>query len=325
MVNVGSFLVNHWRASAVRRLLFPARPDATIWDDTFGVFGTKGFKKYWETLPQVQRYQNRILSGRDDLQHFHYTLEYIRENTRAQGLRALWLGCIQGDPAGPETAMAKTGMFGRIEIMDVARGLLERNEQAARQWGLTDITYLVQDLNEVVLAPASYDIIYSEGTLHHIDKLERLLGQVAAALRPGGLFIVKDYGGPNRLQFTAQQAAIIDNILSVLPLRYRTTAERARKQRHSNYGIDDVIRVDPSESIRPEEIRAGIFEKFQVRKYVDLGGTILHPLLNDIAGNFEGNREADLVLRMLILLEQDLFATGEIPSDYFYCVVERKP
>lgn len=325
MMRVVSFLANHWRASGVRRFLSRRRPGLNIWNDAFEVFGTKGFKKYWETLPEVKKYQHRLVSGREELQHFDASVEYIRENTRAQGLRALWFGCLQGDPEGPEVAMMTSGMFEHIDVMDVARGLLERNEQAARQWGMTNITYLVQDLNEVVLAPDSYDIIYSEGTLHHIDKLERLLDQAAAALRPGGLFIVKDYGGPNRLQFTAKQAAIIDDILAVLPVRYRTTAERAKKKRHSNFKIEDVIRVDPSESIHPEQLRAAILERFQVRKFVDLGGTILHPLLHDIAGNFEGSREADLVLRMLILLEQDLIATGAIPSDYFYCIVERKP
>lgn len=325
MYDIVSFLRNHWRASGFGRHFRRRQPKGkNIWDDTLGVFGTLGFKKYWETLPEVQRYQNSLLGGREDQPHFHYALEYIRKNTRARGLTALWLGCVQGDPYGPENGMMETGMFEHIAVMDIARNLLEKNEQAARQWGFQGIEYVAQDLNEVSLPRDAFDVIYTEGTLHHIDKLERLLEQVAAALRPDGLFIVKDYAGPDRLQFTPEQARIIDAILAILPEKYRTTEQRAVKDKHFNYAVKDVVRVDPSESIHPQLIQPAIRRIFEVKKFVKLGGTILHPLLNDIAGNFEGSPEADLILKMLILMEKTLVAEGAIPSDYFYCIAGKR-
>jgi hypothetical protein len=116
----------------------------------------------------------------------------------------------------------------------------------------------------------------------------------------------------------------MDGILAVLPARYRTTEFGAVKARHVNFRVEDVVRADPSEAIHPEELRPLVRRLFRIDQYVDLGGTLLHPMLHDIAGNFEGSPEADLVVKLLILLEKTLVSRQAIPSDYFFCIAGKK-
>ena len=59
------------------------------------------------------------------------------------------------------------------------------------------------DISRLPLAPASVDVIFSEGVLHHTDSTEAALKSLAALLRPGGRFMFYVYRkkGPIR-EFT---------------------------------------------------------------------------------------------------------------------------
>ena len=54
------------------------------------------------------------------------------------------------------------------------------------------------------------------------------------------------------------------------------------------------------------------------------GGTILQPLLSNIASNFEKEQEGELVLKLLILLEKTFIEKGVLPSDYVFCMARKK-
>ncbi len=82
---------------------------------------------------------------------------------------------------------------------------------------------------------------------------------------------------------------------------------------------------DPTEAVRSEEIRPLLEKALRVIEYRPYGGTLLMPLLDDIAGNFdESDPEAQALLEMLFEIEDALLAAGEIESDFALIVAGKR-
>ena len=89
--------------------------------------------------------------------------------------------------------------------MDVSAAAVQVSQQKATEAGFSNLRFEVGDLNKLVLAPQSYDLILAQMCIHHIENLEHLFAQVARALTPNGLFAINDYVGPSRWQFIRPQ------------------------------------------------------------------------------------------------------------------------
>ncbi len=82
---------------------------------------------------------------------------------------------------------------------------------------------------------------------------------------------------------------------------------------------------DPSEAVRSGDMLPLIRERFEVLDERPYGGTLLHPVLNDIAGNFIADDPQSMeLLQMLFTIEDALLASGEIVSDFAYLVAKPK-
>ncbi|MCS6318173.1 MAG: class I SAM-dependent methyltransferase [Nitrospira sp.] len=77
----------------------------------------------------------------------------------------------------------------------------------------------VRDVNALTI-DGTFDLILSTGALHHTTNLEALLATVERALEPNGYFIVVEFIGPNRFQWTDRQIEIANQVLSVLDPYY---------------------------------------------------------------------------------------------------------
>ncbi|MGH7787779.1 MAG: methyltransferase domain-containing protein, partial [Candidatus Binatia bacterium] len=98
-----------------------------------------------------------------------------------------------------------------------------RRRLGGRPWSARArrVRFIRADLNFPRFRAAHYDVIWSSNTLHHVVNLERLFGCVADALRPGGLFVVHDYIGEARLQFSPHRLARINRLLAEVPAHLR--------------------------------------------------------------------------------------------------------
>ena len=82
---------------------------------------------------------------------------------------------------------------------------------------------------------------------------------------------------------------------------------------------------DPTEAVRSAEILSVLERALQVVECKRYGGTILMPLLDDIAGNFEsGDPAAEQLVQMLFCIEDAVLAGGELDSDFAYTVATRR-
>ncbi len=123
----------------------------------------------------------------------------IQEATEKKG-HALDLGCGSG---WLSLELARHGMdvdgydIGPKQI-EIARKFSRESQESADpllhgEFGSTD--YQVVDLNQTVLERGKYRVVVSMGTLHHIERLERLLEEIHRSLKPDGKFLFYEYIG----------------------------------------------------------------------------------------------------------------------------------
>jgi len=294
----------------------------SIWDSSSEQYIKHDFKIYWETLSRVSEYQFRCMTGDEKKDYLTYTIEYVRDNIGMKNLRGLSIGC--GEMAAPEMVFMQTGYFRRFDVMDIAEGLLRKQDQLAQNRGLKGIIYSKQDLNNFRLEDDIYDLIWAVGTIHHIQELENLFDQVNNSLKERGIFVMREYVGPNRIQLSDRQLGIVNEILSSLPDKYKRMPYGSIKDIEKRVKKEKLIAVDPSEAIRSQEILPIMRKNLEIIHFANTGGTILQPLLNQIASNFERDADGDAILRTVILLERTMIESGILPSDYVFCMAKKK-
>jgi len=82
--------------------------------------------------------------------------------------------------------------------------------------------------------------------------------------------------------------------------------------------------ADPTEAIRSQDILPEMEKRFDIVEKIDFGGTLLHLVLDDIAGNFSDSPEDIAYLQMLFDEEQRLLKNGEISSDFTLIVARNR-
>ena len=237
--------------------------------------------------------------------------------------RALNIGCGDGCL---ERHGATIHLFKACDALDISPGAIAVAKCLAEKSCLgRGINYQVADSNTVRLKQDWYDVIFSAMALHHIANLEGLFEQIDASLIENGLLILNEYVGPNRFQWTDAQLEIANDLLLLLPERYRvdptthTVKEAIRRQ-----PLEHMIAIDPSEAVRSRDILPLVEERFTIVKRIDYGGTILNLLLDNIILNFDEDRAGDMaMLRALFSLEKLLIRKGILESD-FSLIVARK-
>ena len=135
---------------------------------------------------------------------------------------------------------------------------------------------------------------------------------------------MREYVGPNQLQFTDDQLARANEVLSRLPAKYRRKWHGLPKKGEKRIDKEKLISEDPSEAIRSEDIMSVMEKELSVILFAKTGGTILQPVLNGIAANFEIVPGSDTVLKEMIESEKKLIRDGTITSDYMFCIAQRR-
>lgn len=105
------------------------------------------------------------------------------------GLHVLDIGSGYGG-----SARTLAGLFGcRVDCLNLSELQNETNRRRNREVGLEDRIRVIHGSFETIPGPPDhYDVVWSQDAILHSGARERVLGQVARALRPGGQFIFTD-------------------------------------------------------------------------------------------------------------------------------------
>ncbi len=236
---------------------------------------------------------------------------------------ALSLGCGSG---GLERHGLQLAIAQHFDAYDVSTGAIEVAVEEARKSGQdAQIDYAVADLNRITLPANHYGAVFASQSVHHIENLEHYMEQVHESLQDGGLFIINEFVGPKQFQWTDDQLRHAQRLLETIPLEYRACIrEEGVKDRIERPTIEAMNAYDPTEAIRSEEIIPQLENRFDIIDRRDFGGTLLHLVLDNIAGNLSETEAGREILRRLIKEEQQLIANGEIGSDFTLLVARKR-
>jgi SAM-dependent methyltransferase len=217
----------------------------------------------------------------------------------------------------------------RCEGFDIAPQAVEVARELANSCGLSNrVRYWVADANTALLERGHYDAVLSDMSLHHVSRLEHFFEQIASALRPEGLLIFREFVGPTRFQWTDRQLERANQLLRSLPRRYRRNLDpvawkrwlRPFRRRVRRWSPEKVAAMDPSESVRSGELMSACSRFLEWVEIKPFGGTVLHLVLDKIAGNFRDTpRDVEVLLR-LCRQEKAWIDSGELQCDHVVAV-----
>lgn len=277
---------------------------------------------HWMDSPFISRYLDHMATGDPNMGWLEYACrKYVMRDGKGVA-RGLSLGCGAGNLERPVRSM------GACEIMDaydLAPGAIETAKRLAAEEGLTGINYEVRDLENTEFPENHYDVVFICSAVHHFSQLENVFARINRCLKPGGVFITHEYVGPTQFQWTSKQIQIINELLAVMPERYRnlSTAPGEFKTSVGVPTIEEMNRVDPSEAIRSAEIIPLMEQMFHIVEKRELGGALLHLLLHNIIQNLDdGSETGEAYLRLLIYMETLLTREKVIETNWAFLVAQ---
>jgi SAM-dependent methyltransferase len=271
--------------------------------------------RHWLQHPLVQARINSKITGGTGGDRYQYFLgRYLQDRMPVD--RALTLGCGNGEL---ERGLSQYKFATIHEGVDLSDDAIRNAKDAAARLGLGHISYRTAELNTLRLHPRAYDVIFGISSVHHVERLEHLFEQVSAALKPGGYFFLDEYIGPSKFQWTDDQLNLMNEQLGMLPeqLKRSITQPGAYKRQVIRKTLQHMNEADPSEAVRSAEIVPLLSRYFRMVEFKGYGGSLLHELLYDIAGNF-GRHNADSLdsLQRLFESEDQQIACGRLQHDF---------
>jgi len=235
-------------------------PDPTAFWDREATAPSTPPEANWMAHPLVRHYIDESISGNPGL----WPMEWFQRHLAGRTFRrALSIGCGTGPL---ERDLLRRGIVARIDAFDGSPKSIEIARAEAVAAGLDDrVEYSVDDFNTVELPRAKYDLVCFQQSLHHVEKLERLLLQVRRCLAPDGLVYFDEYVGPSRTHWNALTTRWYRVLYHLLPRGIRYFDEFQEPVQHE----------DPSEAIRSGDILSRIFIGFDVDEFRGYGGNLL--------------------------------------------------
>jgi ubiquinone/menaquinone biosynthesis C-methylase UbiE len=162
---------------------------------------------------QVQKQWNNNPVGSDTTRAAQpHTLEWFKEVEQYRyGSYAPWMPDVMefarhaGEQVleiggGMGTDLAQFAAHGAIVTdVDLSAGHLEIAQENFRLRGLT-ATFVHHDAESLPFADDRFDLVYSNGVLHHTPNMARVIAEIRRVLKPGGRAIVMVYA-ENSLQY----------------------------------------------------------------------------------------------------------------------------
>ena len=276
----------------------------------------------WD-IPALRRHWDEKVSGDAKIDHVDFVCKRFLSGKK--GLAAFSPGCGTG---GIEKRWAETGLFKRIDAIDLSPSRIARAAAAAGQSGLAGIlNFRVADMGSVS-GESRYDLVIAEGALHHLCPMRPMLQKLERLLKPGGLLVVNDFVGPSRFQWAGRQLQAANALLALIPEAYRLRWPPGRggiKRRIVAPGRLRMKLADPSEAAESSRILPLLSEMFTPLEIKDKGGAIACLVFYEIAHHYiQADETAEEILRLCFAVEDLLMKSGEISSDYILGVFQKK-
>lgn len=267
---------------------------------------------HWWIIPEVRQRWNELITGDPMLRYEDYFVRHHLAGRR--GLRCLAIG--SGVCSHEMRLATYQDTFAEVRCVDLAASLLKQAEREATAQGLDNMRFEVADIYEREFERGAWDVIFFHASLHHFEDIDGLVAQqLKPLLRAGGLIVINEFVGPNRLQYSNELLRAANAALLTLPDHYRQRFKsRLVKRRITGSGLWRMIVADPSECVDSAAILPALRQHMRVVEERPYGGNLLMPVLKDISHHFVGDgagEEVGELLRGLFDLEDQYLADRE--------------
>lgn len=210
-----------------------------------------------------------------------------------------------------------------IDCVDINEAMLARGRQLAAEAGVSaQIAAAKGDFNDW-RAPARYDAVIANQSLHHVVNLEGLFATIDAALHPEGRFVTSDMIGRNGHMRWPEAMAIVHEYWRELPREYRWNVQlRRHEERHEYWDCS----IAGFEGIRAQDILPLLLARFEFELFIGYGN-LVDPFIDRSFGpHFDANAEwdRDFIDRVHARDEAEMLA-GRITPTHMMAVLRRRP
>lgn len=221
--------------------------------------------------------------------------------------RGLTIGCGTGRL---ERALLKRGICQSFHGVDISEQAIADARRIAAKENLS-VSYEVGDLNFIQLPPKSFDLVVAQTSLHHVLFLEHVAAESYKTLKNGGYLWIHDFIGETQGQYDRRRLAIINELLSVLPEKFRLN--RINGQKVTKIVVPTPGRLgSPFEKIRSEEI-IPIFEQWFTIEWRREFGAFLHLVAPPgTRAAYVENGDTKALFEVLILLDSLCIEEGVV-------------
>jgi len=289
----------HWKSSETEH----ASRTAAHWDRFAGTHLNN--PTHWEANEAVRRFQWELITGNPEWNPVAWFME------RYGPFREMCSLCSGTGILERMIADHWLRDGGTITGFDISHQSVQTASRDATPF--KGITYEVRDLDRAIWPASSrYDAVFAHGALHHVSRLDFLLEQVARALSPDGYLYVNDYVGPARFQWSDAQMRLADELLDMLPTRFKAKAKVVRCDAAA------LATADPSEAAFSNFIVETVQAHFEIVHRVDRGGTLLAPIFGSgcIDPSTMESAEGLAAIDGLCRREHELICESIIPANH---------
>lgn len=213
--------------------------------------------------------------------------------------RGISVGCGNG---AKEIRLVRVGLVHHFDLFEISEIRAENGRALAEEQGVSDkITFHICDAFDQDLG--QYDLVYWNNALHHMLDTNAAVRWSRDRLKNGGSFVMDDYVGRDRLQWSEAEMDVAEKVRRLLPDRYLRdplNLDRGLPLRPVPLLVEEWIRRDPTECADSENIIPAIKSYFPEAEITCTGGVIYHLALNDVIAHFDEEEDRPLLKALLM-------------------------
>jgi SAM-dependent methyltransferase len=286
---------------------------ADYWAEKYG--NKEFYRREWQCHPYAVEMRNSLHGGQHRADWFFDHRMWVKPVKRALGIGV--------GLAVDELHLLARGAAEHYDLMDIsAEGLAQVARTAASVNLAHRVNCKVADANTAFLGERQYGLITFMASLHHMDRMEKVLRACERALEPGGILWASEYIGPDCFQYPAEHVEHANRF-------YRTLDPSVRNKWCPDQVAfptrEEVLAADPTESLHSSQIEPLMRSIWPDMEFVGTYGalafivswTLDHDAIYDTpVGRSEFQR--------LLAEDHRLTDAGELPH-YYAHLIARKP
>lgn len=215
--------------------------------------------------------------------------------------KAISVGCGVGFK---EMMFVQAGLVDRFHLFELSQTRIRQGQALASKLGISDrITFHNRDglsCDDV----GSFDMVHWNHALHHMLDVDQAVIWSRDLLSERGIFVMDDFVGPSRMQWSDRTLRLATKVRSALPDRLlgdphhpgrRLSAKVTRPNRLALY------LSDPTECADSGRILSSVAGRFSGAEIIPTGGVVYNLALMDAIHNLDEFGDAALIDRLLRL------------------------